>query len=289
MKRRQFLRLAGFTATGELISSAPPGLAAPVVPWQPDGAGSLARMGLLTPAFDPVPESEAWAMAPRGVSIHASRVSMTRGNARSFAEPPHVDAAVELLASVKPSVILYAYTSSSYVLGAQAEEALRIRLEAVVPGIPIVLAAVAASEALRALNVRRVAVVHPPWFTEEVNGKGGEYFRSRGFEVVSCARLTPLRAFAEVPPAEVHDWVKVNVPQPAEAVLIAGNGLRAVGVIQALEAALGKPVLTANQVTFWQALRTAGVTAPVSQYGQLFKRAAAQQGAAGAAPQAARP
>jgi maleate isomerase len=210
-------------------------------------------------------------MAPQGVSIHTSRVKMTRGDPRSFAQPPHVDAAVELLDGVKPSVILYAYTSSSYVLGAQAEEALRIRLEALVPGIPIVLAAMAASEALRALNVRRVAVVHPPWFSEEISDKGGDYFRSRGFEVVSCARLTPLRTFAEVPPAEVHDWVKMNVPKQAEAVLIAGNGLRAVGVVQALEADLGRPVLTANQVTFWQALRTAGVTAPVAQYGQLFK------------------
>jgi maleate isomerase len=289
MKRRQFVRLASFTATGGLIASVSPGLAAPDVPLQPDGVGSLARMGLLTPAFDPVPESEAWAMAPQGVSIHVSRVSTTRGDASSFAKPPHVDAAVELLAGVKPSVILYSYSSSSYLLGAQAEEALRIRLEAIVPGIPIVLAAIAASKALRALSVRRVAVVHPPWFTEEVNSKGGDYFRSRGFEVVSCARLAPLRTFAEVPPAEVYDWVKVNVPKQAEAVLIAGNGLRAVGVIQALEAALDKPVLTANQVTFWQALRTAGVTAPVNRYGQLFKRAAAQHGAAGDAPQAARP
>ncbi len=276
------MRLASVTATGALIKSAPPTFAAPEVPWQPDGTGSLARMGVLTPAFDPVPESEAWAMAPQGVSIHASRVSIKRGDASSFAEPPHVDAAIELLADVKPTAILYAYTSSSYVLGAEAEEALLNRLEAVVPGIPIVLAAIAASEALRALNIRRVAVVHPPWFTEEVNRKGEDYFRSRGFEVVSCARLTPLRTFAEVPAAEVHDWVKANVPRQAEAALIAGNGLRAVGVIQALEAALGRPVLTANQVTFWQALRTAGVTAPISRYGQLFKRGAAQQGVAAA-------
>ena len=227
-------------------------------------------MGLLTPAFDPVPESEAWAMAPQGVSIHVSRVSTTRGDASSFAKPPHVDAAVELLAGVKPSVILYSYSSSSYLLGAQAEEALRIRLEAIVPGIPdrsgCHCSLKGSSRAERAASGGSAS----PWFTEEVNSKGGDYFRSRGFEVVSCARLAPLRTFAEVPPAEVYDWVKVNVPKQAEAVLIAGNGLRAVGVIQALEAALDKPVLTANQVTFWQALRTAGVTAPVNRYGQLF-------------------
>lgn len=274
MKRRHFIGVACGGATGGLVSNR--SLAASRLAWQPDGEGSVARLGVLTPAFDPVPESEAWAMAPRGVSIHGSRVLTRRGDARAFAEPPNVDTAVELLAAVNPRAILYAWTSSSYFLGPDGDEALRLRLETRAPGVPIVLAAVAASAALRALNVRRVAVVHPPWFSEETNDRGGDYFK-RGFEVVSCARITPLRTFAEVPPSEVYDWVKVNVARKADAVLIAGNGLRAVGVIEALEAALGKPVLTANQVTFWQALQVARVTARIDRYGQLFKRNAAQR------------
>lgn len=210
-------------------------------------------------------------MAPRGVSIHGSRVLTKRGDARSFADPPHVDTAVELLAALTPSAIISAWTSSSYFLGLEGDEALRLRLEARAPGIPIILAAVAAAEALRALNVNRMALVHPPWFSEETNDRGKDYFKRLGFEVVSCARITPLRTFAEVPPAEVYDWVKANVVRQADGVLIAGNGLRAVGVIEALESALGKPVFTANQVTFWKALRAAGVTARIGRYGRLFK------------------
>ena len=41
--------------------------------WQPDGSGWRARIGVLTPHFDPVPESEFWTMAPEGVSVHAAR------------------------------------------------------------------------------------------------------------------------------------------------------------------------------------------------------------------------
>ena len=44
--------------------------------WQPDGAGWRARIGVLTPHLDPVPESEFQAMAPPGVSIHAARVPL---------------------------------------------------------------------------------------------------------------------------------------------------------------------------------------------------------------------
>jgi maleate isomerase len=46
--------------------------------------------------------------------------------------------------------------------------------------------------------------------------------------------------------------------------------LRAIGTIRALEERLGKPILTANQVLFWYALRQAGVRASMTNYGRLF-------------------
>ncbi len=250
--------------------------------WQSDGAGSLARIGVLTPSADPVPESEMCAMAPPGVSIHASRVlwsgnALSARNARSFAEPPHVDTAAELLAGLTPDVIVYAFTGSSYVLGAEADNSLRARLEKRAGGSPVVLTGPAASEALRILGVRRLALIHPPWFSEEISANGSDYFRSWGMEVVYCACMTPVRRFMEVAPAEIYDWAAANVPQDAEAVFIGGNGLRAIGVIQALEETLGRPVLTANQVAFWRALQVVGRISAVSQYGRIFTVRAAQQ------------
>jgi maleate isomerase len=272
MKRRRFIRLASLGTTGALTLRSSPTLGGDASGWQSDGAGSLARIGVLTPSFDPVPESEMWAMAPPGVSIHASRVLLKSGDAASFAEPPNIDTAVELLAGLRPRAILSAFTSSSYALGAEADDSLRARLEKRAGGIPVFLAAVAASEALRNLAVHRVALVHPPWFSEEVSGKGRDYFRSWGFEVVSCTRISPARPFTEVPPGEVYDWTKANVPREGEALFIGGNGLRAIGVIEALEQTLARPVLTANQVIFWQALRIAGITSKVTHYGKIFAK-----------------
>jgi len=88
--------------------------------------------------------------------------------------------------------------------------------------------------------------------------------------VLSCARITPERAFTEVPPAEIYEWVRTNVPRHAEAVFIGGNGLRAIGAIEALEEELGRPVLTANQVALWQALRVVGVASKRVEYGRVF-------------------
>ena len=271
MKRRHFITLAGVAAIGTPILRSSPLRAAQGSRWRPDGAGSFARIGVLTPDFDPVPESEMCAMAPSGVSIHASRVRW-RGEARAFAEPPHVDSAVEQLADLAPRVILYAFTSSSYALGAQADDSLRARLENRARAVPVVLTCPAATEALRILGAHRIAVIHPPWFTEEVNAKGMDYFSTQGFEVVLCARITPARQFTEVPPAEVYEWARTNVPREAEAVFIGGNGLRAVGAIHPLEDSLRRPVLTANQVVFWQALRLVGMASKVTQYGKVFAK-----------------
>ena len=86
-----------------------------------------------------------------------------------------------------------------------------------------------------------------------------------------CERITPSRAFTEVRPAEVYDWVRAKTPREADAVFIGGNGLRAIGAIRALEAALRRPVLTANQVVFWGALRAAKVEVRITGYGRIFE------------------
>ncbi|MGB8931198.1 MAG: hypothetical protein WCC48_08125, partial [Anaeromyxobacteraceae bacterium] len=75
-----------------------------------------------------------------------------------------------------------------------------------------------------------------------------------------------------IQPAQVYEWVRTHVPDMAEAVFIGGGGLRAIGVIRALEETLKRPVVTANQVVFWHALRTARIDQAISGYGQIFGR-----------------
>ena len=254
--------------------------------WQPDGWSWRARIGVLTPHGDVGPECEFRAMAPDGVSIHAARVPLgvfapgaahgamdrviAHDAVRAFAEPPHVDDATELLAAAPLHAIAFAFTSSSYVRGAVDDAALKARLEARTKGIPVVVTCAAAASALTALGAKRLALVSPPWFSAELDQQGAAYFQGQGFEVVRSgpAELPPDQR--AIHPGQLYEWVRPRVPDSAEAVFIGGNGLRAVGVIQALEQDLGRPVLTANQVAFWAALRLAGTRAPVAGYGRIF-------------------
>jgi maleate isomerase len=246
----------------------------------PDGLGYRARIGLLTPNDDAVPESEFWTMAPEGVSVHVGRVLLV--DPRTFADPPHPDDATALLAALPMQAIAFAFTTTGYIIGPDGEQALRTRLEKRSNGIPVLLQCPAAVAAFRALGVQRIALIHPPWFADDQQQLGIAYFRNQGFDVVyanqmrlrglSLAQPTdPLRKFTEIYPAELYEWARTQVPNETEAVLFSGNGFRAIGVIAALEEDLGRPVLTANQVAFWYALRQAGVHAPVNGYGRLFR------------------
>jgi maleate isomerase len=252
--------------------------------WQRDGWGARVRIGILMPHFDLGPEVEFAAMAPQDVTIHATRVGIgvvMPGTAtdpgialapvRAFAEPPAIDDAAELLAAAPLHAIAYGFFSSSYVLGVAGDRALQARLEKRTRGIPVVIPGLAAVRALRALGVRRLALVDPPWFSAELNQMGADYFRTQQIEVVYAAPATGLPSSQhDQDPGRLYEWVRAVVPKNAEAVLTGGNGFRAVGAIEALEEDLGRPVLTANQVAFWNALRAAGARQPVTHYGRIF-------------------
>jgi maleate isomerase len=281
MIRRDFLTALSL-GSGALLPF--PAIAKTVGPdgngWQSDGLGYRARIGLLTPNDDAVPESELWTMAPKGVSVHVARVLLV--DTRTFANPPYPDDATELLAALPMQAIVFAFTTTCYILGRDGEETLKARLEKRSNGIPVILPCPAAVAAFRALGVRRVALIHPPWFADDEQQLGIAYFRDQGFDVVyanqmrlrglSVAKPTdPLRKFTELYPAELYAFARTEVPATAEAVLFSGNGFRAIGAIAALEEDLGRPVLTANQVAFWYALRQAGVREPVNGYGRVFR------------------
>lgn len=269
MNRRTLLRSAVLSA-----------FATPILPerrvstrqdarWQSDGVGSRARLGVLTPDFDPVPESEITAMAPPGISVHSSRIAR-RPKPRGYAEAPHVDDAVDRLAELAPRAILFGYSSSSYFMERQEENDLRTRVQRKVAGTTFILPTLATVAALRALKIRRIAIMHPPWFSAETNANGERYYRGHGFDVVRCERMSPARTFTEVQPAEVFEQAKALIPTDAEALVVAGNGLRAVGAIAALEAELKRPVVTANQVLLWAALRHLGGANTITRYGRIF-------------------
>jgi maleate isomerase len=251
--------------------------------WQPDGWGQT-RIGVLTPHADFCPETELNALAPDGISIHAARIpfgsyrpggtmdaTLSADPVRAIADPPALDDAAEMLAMAPLHAIIFGFTSSSYLRGAADDEALKSRLEGRTRGIPVIVTCAAAVAAMAALSVKRLALINPPWFSDEVDQKGADYFRSQGIEVVYSGPAGLPSDQQAIRPEAVFDWVRTHTPERAEAVFIGGNGFRAIGVIKALEDALSRPVLTANQVAFWRALSLAKANVSIVNYGRIFE------------------
>jgi len=251
--------------------------------WMPDGSGSRARIGVLTSHLDAVPESEFQALAPIGVSIHAARVPLgmvgLEGEiiphvnakiARAFAESPAVENAAALLSAVDLSAVVYAFTSSSYILGADGDKKLKSRLEKHTKNIPVIVQSSALVAALKSLRVKQISLVHPPWFSDELDALGATYFQSQGIDVLYHGQAKIREDYGDMTPVQLFDWVTDHTPDNVDAVVIGGGGFRATGAIASIEASLGRPVLSANQAAFWFALRTAGVEDTLDGYGRIF-------------------
>lgn len=191
---------------------------------------------------------------------------------RALAQPAHVDKAAAAFARGYVDVIGYASTSTGYAIGSDAEATLVDRL-AQQSGRPAVGTSLAASAALHVLEVRRVALVHPPWFDEDLNDLGTAYFRSQGFDVISATSADLVDDPTRIEPDAVVEWVSHHVSDTAEAVFIGGTGFRASRAIEALEERLGRPVLESNQVLLWAILAAVDADLEVRGYGQLFGQA----------------
>jgi maleate isomerase len=244
----------------------------------------VVRIGVLTPHRAVGPEEELPAMAPGRVLTCVARVSddsaegvNTPSGLRALATSPRLDEAAETLGHGSLDAIAYASTSTAYAIGFDRETDLASRLSGRV-GLPAVAPCASAVLALRVLGADRIALVHPPWFDAEENQRGTAYFESQGFDVVfsESAALPDDPSLIESP--AVFEWTSRNVSSDAEAVVIGGTGFRAAGAIAALEAALDRPVLSANQVLLWNVLAEAGAAVQVDGYGRLFEHTAQPAG-----------
>jgi maleate isomerase len=241
---------------------------------------TVIRIGVLTPHEVPGPEVEFAAMAPGRLATRVVRITGAAGAGGGggpvspaalgpLTTAPLLDRAAEQLLTDPVDVIGYASTTSAYTIGFEAEMAMVSRLSQLT-GLPAAATCASAVRALRVLRAERVALVGAPWFAPEFNELGAAYFAGQGFDVVSSESAALSRDPSAVEPAAVCEWTSRHVADAAEAVFIGGNGFRVARAIEALETAIGRPVLTSNQVLLWRLLGHADARFEINGYGRLF-------------------
>jgi maleate isomerase len=240
---------------------------------------------VLTPHAASGPEVEIPEMASATLDVVIERISRrpdttvpnpkppsAAAHLRTLATPSALRPAVASLREASVDVIAHASTTSGYAIGHAAEANLIRRLRHMA-GVPVVTSGLAATQALKAFGVCRVALVHPPWFEEEMADLGARYFRDQEIDVVTLT-ATPLPKHPDrVRPEHVIDYVSDHVDAATEAVFIAGTGFRAAHAIAELERRTGQLVLEANQVLLWSILAATGAKLQIDGYGRLFRTA----------------
>ena len=166
-------------------------------------------------------------------------------------------------------VAVWACTSGSFVFGWDGARDQAARLGEAFGG-PASSTSLAFVEALRALGLRRVAVAAT--YPEPVTRSFAEFLAAAGIEVVASGSrgIVTAEEVGTVERGAVLALVERGDHPEAEAVLVPDTALHTVRWLDALEAAVGKPVLTANQVTVWEALRLAGRPVRGAGLGRLF-------------------
>lgn len=152
------------------------------------------------------------------------------------------------------------------------QEAYRKELAAQAGGVPVVTATDSCEAALRCLGAKRVAVLSP--MSAEYSKSVQDYYASLGFEtpyatwlevkesidIIGVPAERILAAFREIDHADVDTFLHV------------GGALGMVDMIDELEEALGRPVVSVNAATYWYALRRHGIGDPMPGFGQLLMR-----------------
>lgn len=226
------------------------------------GPRELVGLGIVVPS-DFALDRELWRWAPEGVTLHVNRmgfvpVPVTLAMAQAVSDHVLVrDAAVELT-SVTSDMCAYMCASGSFVDGPAGERLLCEQMT--FAGFrSAVTASGALLQALQHLGVRRLAVATP--YVDGLAWRLMDFLGEAGYVAVGGAHLGLTGAIWKVSYDDVMRLVREADSPDADAVFVSCTNVPTYDVIAPLEAELGKPVLTANQVTMWAAARGIGHSA----------------------------
>ena len=229
------------------------------------------RIGLLLPSSNTTQEPEFARILPDGVTLHIARLPLRTIDASATARiVEDIEIESRKLADADVDVIVLAATAPSCRNGIGYDKELIQRIECAARR-KATTASTGLIQALQVLDVNRL-VIAAPW-SDETNATTAAFIEASGFRVLAQ------RAVGHVNNLEIGRLEEqtafdlgVAVDQPdAEAVLLACGNWLTLGIVDRLESAIGKPVLTTNQVSLWAALVLAGYHAPVFGWGRLLR------------------
>jgi len=234
-------------------------MSVPAVEVEPRLAPAPPGIGIVAP-FDLALDRELWRWAPEPVSLYITRtahldVPVSVGMAEALGDLDALAAASRDVATADPGVTAYLCTSASFVGGLAGEARLR---EAMKHGGArrALTTSGAMLEALEAIGARRVAVATP--YDAALTDRLVDFLAEAGIETTGMGYLGMGEDIWRVDAGSVCELARAIPREGADALFLSCTNLPTYDVIPALEEEFGLPVLSANLVTLWAALRALG-------------------------------
>jgi maleate isomerase len=168
----------------------------------------------------------------------------------------------------KIDVVAFGCTSASMVIG---EERVFERIREVRPAAKCTTPITAARVAFETLGTKKVALLTP--YVRSINESMAAYLQARGIEVVAMGSFEHANdnEVARIDASSLRRAaLALGARSDVEAVFVSCTSLRIAEAVAEIESTLGKPVTSSNHAMAWHALRLAGVTDALPQFGRLF-------------------
>ena len=136
-------------------------------------------------------------------------------------------------------------------------------------GLMAATTASAMMAALGALDARRIVLVSP--YKRATHEHEIEFLQEAGFDVVAERNLDlgGSEAYSAMPPSDWVETMTAMKTDDADVYFASCANIRAIELLEEMEAILDAPVVTSNQLVIWQANRLAGITEPIPGLGRL--------------------
>ncbi|SDW10021.1 aspartate/glutamate racemase family protein [Celeribacter indicus] len=217
-----------------------------------------ARIGLIVPPTNTVNEAEWSRLLPEGATAHSHRMALhtdTQSTEGIAALKTDLEAAVAMLAPMRPDVVAYACTAGSLVT---PSDALGAEISAR-SGVSVITTADSLVQALRHLGAGRIGLATP--YSEAMNAHEVAFLAAHGIETLAVAGLGlgargawEYPKIAQTPLATVERLARQVGAADVAALVISCTDFPTLPLIAPLERELGIPVLTSNTATLWRCL-----------------------------------
>jgi maleate isomerase len=222
----------------------------------------MKRIGLIVPSSNRMVEQEMVRALPEGATAHVARLRMTGPHERPLEQLlPDVTAAAAALDDARCAAIAFHCTANSTAGGPDGERRLLAALRAATAAA-VTTTATAIRAALDALGARRIVLVTP--YTAQATAHEARFFADAGYEVAAAVALDlgGSDAYCAAPASTWEAALLEARRDDADAYLLSCANVACFAVIERVERALGKPLVTSNQSVLWAALRAAGAGRP---------------------------